>query len=185
MNHDIFRLKAEATVSLTNRQQIALVVLRTLVGWHFLYEGYVKLLNPAWGRDGHPLTAWSSAGYLRSATGPLADLFHSLAAAAWVGRLDIAIAALLIAIGLSLMLGLFTQGGCAGAMALLTLFYISAIPLGAPESRAEGTYLIVNKNLIELAAVGVIFAFRTGQIAGLDAWSMRSRAHVAPREATI
>jgi thiosulfate dehydrogenase [quinone] large subunit len=169
----------------SRRQQIALVVLRTLVGWHFLYEGYVKLLNPAWGRDGHPLAAWSSAGYLKSATGPLADLFHSLGAAAWVGRLDIAIATLLIAVGLSLMLGLFTQTGCIAGAGLLTLFYISAIPLGTPESHAEGTYLIVNKNLIELAAVGVIYAFRTGRIAGLDAWNVRSRAYVASREAAV
>ena len=32
----------------------SLVVLRTLVGWHFLYEGYTKLLHPAWGQDGAP-----------------------------------------------------------------------------------------------------------------------------------
>jgi thiosulfate dehydrogenase [quinone] large subunit len=170
---------------MNKRQQIALVVLRTLVGWHFLYEGYVKLLNPAWGRDGHPLAAWSSAGYLKSATGPLADLFHSLGAAAWVGRVDIGVAALLIAVGLSLMLGLFTQTGCVGAMGLLALFYVSAMPLGAPESHAEGTYLIVNKNLIELVAVAVIFTFRTGQFAGLDAWTVRSRAYVAAKEATV
>jgi thiosulfate dehydrogenase [quinone] large subunit len=185
MNPDTLRLKAEDTISLNRRQQIALVVLRTLVGWHFLYEGYVKLLNPAWARDGHPLAAWSSAGYLKSASGPFADLFHSLGAAAWVGRFDVAIAVLLIAVGLSLMLGWFTQLGCVGAMGLLALFYVSAIPLGLPESHAEGTYLIVNKNLIELVSVGVIFAFRTGQIAGLDAWSVRSRAYVAVKEATV
>jgi thiosulfate dehydrogenase (quinone) large subunit len=172
-------------ISPSRRQQIALVVLRTLVGWHFLYEGYVKLLNPAWGRDGHPLAAWSSAGYLKAASGPLADLFHSLGAAAWVGRLDVVVAIVLIAIGLSLMLGWFTQLGCLAAMALLALFYVSAIPLGLPESHAEGTYLIVNKNLIELASVGVVFAFRTGQIVGLDAWSVRSRAYVAAKEATV
>ena len=176
MNHDI---------SVSRRQQIALVVLRTLVGWHFLYEGYVKLLSPAWGRDGHPLAAWSSAGYLKSAGGPLANLFHSLGAATWVGGLDIAIAVLLAAVGLSLMLGLFTQLGCVGAMGLLVLFYVSAIPLGAPDSHAEGTYLVVNKNLIELAAVFTIFAFRTGRIAGLDAWNVRSRAYIAPKEATV
>ena len=38
----------------------------------------------------------------------------------------------------------------------------------------EGTYLIVNKNLIEAAAVGVLFAFRTGRIAGLDALRRRT-----------
>ena len=172
-------------ISVPRRQQVALIVLRTLVGWHFLYEGYVKLLNPAWAHDGHPLAAWSSAGYLKSASGPLAGFFHSLGTAAWVGRLDIAIAVVLVAVGLSLMLGWFTQLGCVGAMALLTLFYVSAIPLGLPESHAEGTYLIVNKNLIELASVGVIFAFRTGRLVGLDAWSVRSRARVAVKEALV
>ena len=34
-----------------------LVVLRTLVGWHFLYEGYTKLLYPAWGQNGAPVRA--------------------------------------------------------------------------------------------------------------------------------
>jgi len=37
-----------------------------------------------------------------------------------------------------------------------------------PQSGAEGAYLLVNKNLIELAAVLAILAFRTGRIAGLD-----------------
>jgi len=29
-------------------QLVALVVLRILIGWHFLYEGITKLLNPSW-----------------------------------------------------------------------------------------------------------------------------------------
>ena len=36
-------------------QETALIVLRTLVGWHFLYEGLAKTLWPAWSRDGAPL----------------------------------------------------------------------------------------------------------------------------------
>ena len=153
-------------IPLSRGQQFALVALRTLIGWHFLYEGYVKLLQPAWGREGHPLAAWSSAGYLKAASGPFADLFHSLGAAGWIEKLDLGIAIVLIAIGFSLMLGLFTQGGCGGAMALLALFYVSAVPVGLPEPHAEGTYLFVNKNLIELAATGLILVFRTGRIAG-------------------
>jgi thiosulfate dehydrogenase [quinone] large subunit len=172
-------------ISVSRRQQFGLIVLRTLVGWHFLYEGYVKLLNPAWGRDGHPLTVWSSAGYLKSASGPLADVFHSLGAAGWIGSLDTGIAVLLVAVGVSLMLGLLTQIGCIGAMGLLAVFYVSAIPIGLPESHAEGTYLFVNKNLIELASVFVVFAFRTGHIAGLDAWGVRSRAYVTAKEAAV
>jgi thiosulfate dehydrogenase [quinone] large subunit len=172
-------------VKLLTSQQVALVILRTLIGWHFLYEGYTKLLQPAWGRAGTPVAAWSSAGYLKAATGPLASLFHSLGGSSWIGTLDIVVAAALVAVGLSLMLGLFTQVGCAGAMALLTTFYLSAIPMGLPEARAEGTYLIVNKNLIEGAAVLVLYAFRTGRIAGLDRyWSLRTSA-TRMHEATV
>jgi thiosulfate dehydrogenase (quinone) large subunit len=165
-------------------QQFSLILLRTLIGWHFLYEGYTKLLQPAWGRSGAPAAAWSSAGYLKAATGPFAELFHSLGNASWIGTLDIVVASALLAVGLSLILGLFTQAGCLGAIGLLGMFYLSAIPLGLPEARAEGTYLLVNKNLIEAAAVLVLFSFRTGRIAGLDLlWSSRPRAAHVPAAA--
>ena len=171
-------------------QQLTLILMRTLIGWHFLYEGYTKLLQPAWGRVGAPVAAWSSAGYLKAATGPFAEQFHSLGNSPWIGTLDVAVACALVAVGLSLMLGFFTQTGCVGAFALLATFYLSAIPVGVPEPRAEGTYLFVNKNLIEASAVLVLFAFRTGRIAGLDSlWSSRPAAAAAGpntmREATL
>jgi len=167
-------------------QQFVLVGLRTLIGWHFCYEGYVKLLHPAWSLDGHPLPGWSSAGYLKAATGPFAAVFHALSDAAWLAQLDFAVALLLLVIGISLLLGLFTQSGCAGAAAMLSIFYLSAIPLGLPDAHTEGSYLIVNKNLIELASVAVLLVFRTGRIAGLDGWLGRARVvAAAAKEATV
>ena len=155
-------------------QQTTLVILGTLIGWHLLYEGYTKLLNPAWGRDGVPLPQWSSAAYLQTATGPLASLFHWAATASWIGSLDLLVAIALVAVGISLMLGFLTQLGCGGALALLVIFYVSAIPAGGSTPKAEGTYLLVNKNLIEASAVVVLVAFRTGSIAGLDRLRMHS-----------
>jgi thiosulfate dehydrogenase [quinone] large subunit len=150
-------------------QRAALVLLRTLVGWHFLYEGYYKLMVPAWSRDGQLLARWSAAGYLRTASGPLSGLFHRLAASdtsPWIDRL---VPTALVLVGLSLILGFATQIGCWGALAFLVLFYASGIPTsGVPQTGAEGTYLLVNKNLVEAAAVLVVLAFRTGAIAGLD-----------------
>ena len=166
---------------MSRAQQIFLVTLRTLIGWHFLYEGYVKLAAPSWGSDGLPVAAWSSAGYLRAATGPLAGVFHSLAASSWIGTIDVLIAVSLAAVGLALMLGILTQAGCLGGIAWLTLFYLSAIPTsGLPEPRAEGAYLLVNKNLIELVALVVILTFRTGRIAGLDRWFADARRRGTP-----
>ena len=46
-----------------------LVLLRLAIGWHFFIEGMDKLHTPT----------WTSAGYLREATGPLAPRFRALA----------------------------------------------------------------------------------------------------------
>lgn len=166
---------------MTTPQQVLLVLLRSAIGWHFLYEGYFKLLRPAWGPDGVPLAPWSSAGYLRGATGPFAGLFNAVGSSAWIGTVDQMVAVALVAVGIGLMLGLFTQWACAGGIALLTLFYLSAIPTtGLPEPRMEGAYLLVNKNLIELVALAVVLAFRTGRIAGLDRWLASARSRQRP-----
>lgn len=150
-------------------QGFALVALRTLIGWHFLYEGIYKLALPGWTRAGVPVTAWSSAGYLGAATGPAAPLFHALAQPSALAIIDRLVPIGLTLVGVSLVAGLFTQAGCAGAMAFLTLFYLSAIPTsGTPQPGAEGAYLLVSKNLIELVAVLVLFTSHTGRMAGLD-----------------
>ncbi len=63
-----------------------LVLLRIAIGWHFLYEGTQKILSTPSGKasilarvfpvsDGPPFT---SEGYLRNATGPLAPKFRAL-----------------------------------------------------------------------------------------------------------
>ena len=69
-------------------QKIALVLLRTLIGWHFLYEGYYKLVLPGWSRAGEPLKAWSAAGYLKASSGPLAGLFHWMAESRWISAIE-------------------------------------------------------------------------------------------------
>ncbi len=166
--------------SLTRVQQAALVVLRPLIGWHFLYEGLVKLVWPAWTRAGVPLGRFSSAGYLRSSTGPFSDVFRAFADASWLPWLDLLMAWGLLLVGLALVLGLFTQAACAGALVLLALFYLSWLPTrGVYEPGTEGNYLLVNKNLVEAAAVALLLAFRTGRIAGLDLL-LAHRARRAP-----
>jgi|SRR6185312_1330415 len=172
-----------SSISLSNAQQTTLVVLRTLIGWHFLYEGYTKLLHPAWGQDGVPLAQWSSAAYLKAATGPLAPIFHRAGVASWLASLDCVIAIAVAVVGMSLMLGLFTRLGCAGALALLAMFYVSAIPTGWPAPGGEGTYLLVNKNLIEACAVAVLLTFHTGSMAGLDRLRIRSATRPGSVEA--
>ena len=167
-------------------RSVSLVLLRTLIGWHFAYEGYYKLVLPAWSRGGGLIAPFSAEGYLRGATGPLSGVFHAMAGnPALMQATDVIVPVGLLLVGLSLMLGFFTQTGCAGAIAFLALFYASQPPLsGMPQTGAEGAYLLVNKNLIELAAVVVVMAFRTGAIAGADClWPSRRGTRLAATEA--
>jgi len=145
----------------TNRQLSSLVILRVLIGWHFLYEGIVKVVNPG----------WSAASFLQASQGPLGSFFKSMAANFTVlGTIDFCNQWGLVLVGLSLIIGLFSRWASIGGMALLFMYYISNPPfigLDAP-AVAEGSYLIVNKNLIELFALLVLFLFPTGRIIGLD-----------------
>lgn len=162
-------MNSESRSHLSTTQQIVLIALRTLIGWHFLYEGYYKLMVPAWSSDGVPLAPWTSAGYIRAASGPVARLFQRMVDAGWTPWIDNAVKIGLLLAGVSLMLGLFTRTGCWAALLLLAMFYLSAIPFaGVPQAGAEGAYLIVNKTLIEAAAVCAVLGFDTGRIAGLD-----------------
>jgi thiosulfate dehydrogenase [quinone] large subunit len=164
---------------LTGFQQFCLVTLRTVIGWHFAYEGLYKLMLPGWSRTGQLVAAWSAEGYLRGATGPLAPVFHRMAeSAGTMHAVDPIVPLGLLFVGLSLMLGVLTQIGCVGAMTFLAMFYLSQPPFaGMPQTGAEGTYLLVSKNLIELVAVMTVMAFRTGAIAGLDQlWLLRGHA---------
>lgn len=62
-------MKERKVVAITNWQAVTLVILRLAIGWHFLREGQVKFSKPD----------WTSAGYLRNSTGPLAPGFKALA----------------------------------------------------------------------------------------------------------
>ena len=150
-------------------QQVALIALRTVIGWQFLYEAYYKITSPAWSSAGTPLARWTSAGYLKGASGPLAGLFKRLVNAGWTPWIDRTVKIGLLMVGLSLILGLFTKAGSWGALFFLSLFYLLYIPvMGVPQPNNEGTYLIVNKTLIEAVAVCVLLVFNTGAIAGVD-----------------
>ncbi len=140
---------------------IAITVLRIVVGWHFLYEGIAKLTAPS----------WSAVGYLKQARGPFAGLFRWLASQPnLLGNADLITMWGLTIVGLLLMLGLFTRLASVAGIAFILLFYLANPPfVGYFYSiPTEGSYLIVNKNLVELCALVVILMTGSGRGAGLD-----------------
>ncbi len=152
---------AVTTERYTGFQVTVLVALRLLIGWRFFYEGLSKVLNPY----------WTSAGFLVESEWWFKGIFLSLAAnPSTLAVVDFLNAWGPVLIGLGLMLGLLTRTATTAAIVLLALYYIAAPPFAAYSYSmpAEGSYLVVNKVLVELAAVLVLLAFPTGRSYGLD-----------------
>ena len=155
------KVSGAEVAGLNKCQTTALVALQILIGWHFFYEGLAKLLNPY----------WSSASYLGEAEWWLGGMFRDLAASpSAVAAIDFLNAWGLALIGLALFFGLLTRPALLAGMVLLLVYYIAAPPFPAYSYAipAEGSYLVVNKVLIEFMAMGVLYAFPTHRLFGLD-----------------
>jgi thiosulfate dehydrogenase (quinone) large subunit len=145
----------------SNTQLSLLVVFRLAIGWHFLYEGIIKLINPN----------WSSVGFLLDSKGLFAGIFQAMAGnQELVHVLNFLNAWGLTLIGLGLITGLFTQVATLAGMVLLAFYYVSHPPLIGTKYAipSEGSYLLVNKNLIEFFALWVLYLFPSGNRIGLD-----------------
>ncbi|MGB4205225.1 MAG: DoxX family membrane protein [Bacteroidales bacterium] len=139
----------------------ALVILRITIGWHFLYEGLVKATDPS----------WSSRSYLMDSGGFLKGFFERIAE----NNTALTIADSLNAwgltlIGIALVVGIFTRYAAYAGIVLLGLYYLShpAFPGITYLFPVDGSYFIINKTLIELAALWVIISFPTSDIIGLE-----------------
>lgn len=143
-------------------QQLGMVALRFVIGWHLFFQGVGKLRAPQ----------WTAEGYLKAAQGLFAGGFHALAQNAtllkWVDAITVWA---LIVLGLLLMLGLFSQWACLAGGMLVLSFYLAAPALthsGFLVTTVEGTEFYVNKTLLEALALLLLSLFPTGRMAGLD-----------------
>ncbi|GAB4319182.1 MAG: hypothetical protein Kow00127_11320 [Bacteroidales bacterium] len=137
-----------------------MVILRVAIGWHFLFEGLSKVSH----------AGWSSITYLVDAGGPLAYVFHRMAASetavSMVDQLNIWGQ---ILIGLALILGLFERFALMAAAVMLALFYVAHPPFPGIDYLIEeqGNYFVVNMILIEFLAVWVLWYFPTSGYIGI------------------
>ena len=147
------------TMQLHRKQYSALALLRFFIGWHFLYEGVIKLFNPN----------WTATGYLMSAEGIAKPFFSWLSQDAFIGAVDLLNVICLVFVGLALVIGLWEKLAAFLGIGLLVLYYLAhpAFP-GLDQVGTEGSYFIINKNLIEAAALYVIYLIPTGQYFGIN-----------------
>lgn len=144
----------------------SIAALRIVVGWHFLYEGFSKLLTPG----------WSSASYMHLSAWIFAPFFHWIAETPFLlGMADTITVAGTIFVGLTLLFGFIDRMGAIAGMFFLALFWLANPPLvatgmGVP---TEGNYLLVDKNVVEFFALLVLAIIPTGKYLGL--------AHLLPK----
>ncbi len=153
-------------INYSNWQVFALTFLRVLIGWHFLYEGLVKLYTPD----------WTAKGYLLGAVGPFASLFKGMAKSdSILCIVNILNEWGLVLIGLSLFIGLLSKPCKIFGILLVSFYYLAYPPFASLgiNAHVEGSYWIVNKNLIEMAALFVLFLFPTSHITGIDKYVSR------------
>ena len=141
--------------------KIIFTTLRVLVGWHLLYEGLLKVVDPA----------WTSAAYIAGSIGPLSGFFHWILDHPNMLRLvDIFNAWGLVIIGLGLILGLSIRLLSAAGSLLLLSYYLAYPPLigSAGNVMTEGNYILIDKNLIESILLLVFTVIPGGLMYGLN-----------------
>ena len=149
-------------------QRGLLTLLRIAIGWHFLYEGHAKFMSGN----------WTSAGYLQASRWIFGGAFQWMAShPAVIALVDAVNIGGQILIGLLLITGTLTRAASLAAIALLLLYYLANPPLvglglAIP---ADGHYLVVDRNLIELLTLAFLAALPVTALPGVDRWFVRRR----------
>ena len=150
-------------------QLYGLVILRVLIGWYFLYDGLAKVFTPK-------CTAY---GYLMDSQGVFAPFFRMIAEnQSMMAAADFINIWGLTLVGVMLILGLLEKASYIGAALFLILYYLSHPPLLHVEYLlpTEGSYLWVDKNLVMLAAVAVLYFFPTAMRIGMDRIMLKNKS---------
>lgn len=145
----------------TKSQLIFLLTLRFAIGWHMLYEGISKVINPQ----------WTSANFLRESQGILSGFSNwILSNADLLTAINFLNAWGLVIIGLALIFGLFFKPAAIAGSILIFIYYLSVPPLVGYEYTlpTDGSNLIINRTLIEAIALFGLALFPTNKFFGLD-----------------
>ena len=128
-----------------------ITILRVAIGWHFLYEGLIKLFSDN----------WSAESYLNNTYGFLSGFYH------WLTASTVSLAVVdflniwgLILIGLALFLGVFIRWSSLFGALLLTLYYFAYPPFGVSLLGGDGSTYIINQLFIEAAALVFISFYK-------------------------
>ncbi len=136
-------------------------ILRIVIGWHFLYEGLAKVLNPG----------WSSASFLMESKWLFSGFFH------WIIGNSTALSIVdflnvwgLVVIGICLFVGIFTRAASIAGALLLMLYYVANPPFMPSSIPSTSHFYLINYNLIEAIALVIIAAFPASYLWSVQRW---------------
>ena len=132
--------------------KVIITILRMTIGWHFLYEGFTKLIAEN----------WSAESFLSNTFGFTSSFYQWLAASPIrMQVVDLLNIYGLIFIGLALFIGLCIRWASLGGIILLTLYYFAYPPFGMSLLAAQDdSVFIVNKIFIEAGMLTFIFFYK-------------------------
>ncbi|KAA3656629.1 MAG: DoxX family membrane protein [Calditrichaeota bacterium] len=143
---------SENPKNFSRMQLTVLIVLRVLIGYHFLFLGLEKLFNPS----------WSAAGFLLQANGLFAGFYQSMAAdASTMAMIDFLNTWGQIFIGAGMIAGAFSRLACWAGALLLFLYYTANPPF-------MSGYFFIDKNMLEFLAIVLLALFPTSHLIGID-----------------
>ena len=133
-------------------KKAVITFLRMAVGWHFLYEGMVKLAAGE----------WSSYGFLMNTSGVFSGFYHWLASEPGLLKaVDFLNIWGLILVGLALFLGVAIRFAAGGGILLLLLYYFAYPPFGSSlMNNVSGQFYIVDRNLLETLTLLLLLLIR-------------------------
>jgi len=124
------------------------MALRFAIGWHFLYEGLWKLAQGG---------NWSCQSYLRMSRWVAAPIFNAMAESPTVVAVcDQLMMWGLVAIGLSLITGVFARWAAVVGAAMLAMFYVAMPPFTV--SGGYHHFLYVDTGVVEACALLFVVA---------------------------
>ena len=134
-------------------------ILRIFIGWHFLYEGIVKLFNPD----------WSSAPYLMESKWLFSGFFHWLISdPSTLKAVDFLNTWGLLIIGFSLFIGIFTRIAAISGSLILLMYYIASPPFMYSSLPSASHFYFINYNLIEAAILIGLASFPGNYLWGIQ-----------------
>jgi len=152
------------------------LILRISLGWHFLYEGLTKVIDPH----------WTAEAYLRGSNGIFSPFFHFLSSGPrMITAVDFLNEWGLILVGSALILGVFVRIASVSGILLLMLYYFAYPPFGlqSADILSEGHFWIINRNLIEALVFMLIYLFPSSDYSVLNISSFYRKRKLNPAPA--